>query len=727
MPKKYLPSYHGFRIYFTSNLLYSFLIIPFLIFLGAKTIPEIAADRGYLNGDTKTRFDSLIALSDSVDVYDGESFDSLLNSAISMGVEISDSVQVTKNGPKIGIQHSSVEEEGEDPFKMFEKGGPFSVFFKLLTVLTLAAYLLGLIYNNPFKRYFKKTRRKQKPGDKLKNYCKQQLLNTPVINAVIITLPSAIVLLYSFFFILLGGQVEMGIEKEIFREFFFLALLATILEFLFVFYWQKHRVHIRYIEYFYTKEELKHKVFKRKGGKIRGRLMIASGMTTTLPLLVVLLYLVQSLTTVRSLNLDNISEEAWNILIGPWGDMINAGKDTFSVDKFEWLVYVNAIDTFSMIIGISMGILVSLLYLVLFIRWTTQDITYPVKELLSNIRNMRAGEVEQYTIVRTNDEIGELAEGYNVMAHEIHKHVKHISHMNRDLEHKVKERTQEVVMQKEEIEAQKEEIEAQLDLATEQRDTIAWQNEQILDSIRYAERIQLAILPPGENFSDSLSQHFILFKPRDIVSGDYYWTSMKDGKLLMAVADCTGHGVPGAFLSVMGISSLNEIVSRNKSLSAGKILEELRTNVIRSLHQKGSREEARDGIEIAICVIDVKKLSLEFAGANRPLYVVRQGEVLQYRGDRMPIGIYEQELEPFTNQRIKLQKNDSIYLFSDGYVDQLGGPNRKTFRVVNFRKLLMEIQDKSMEEQKQLLLEQHEAWRGSVEQIDDILVMGFRL
>jgi len=450
-------------------------------------------------------------------------------------------------------------------------------------------------------------------------------------------------------------------------------------------------------------------------------------MTSTLPLLVVLLYLLQSLTSVKSLNLDTISEEAWNILIGPWGDMINAGKDSFSLDKFEWLIYVNAIDAISMIIGISMGILVSLFYLFLFIRWTTQDITYPVKELLSNIRNMRAGEAEQYTIVRTNDEIGELAEGYNVMAHEIHKHVERISMMNRDLENKVKERTQEVVMQKEEIEAQKEEIEAQLDLTTEQMNTITWQNEQILDSIRYAERIQSAILPPEESLSKTLSEHFVLFMPRDIVSGDYYWTSMPDGRLMIAVADCTGHGVPGAFLSVMGISSLNEIVNSNKSLSAGGILEELRTYVVRSLHQTGSREETRDGIEIALCIIDFKKLSLEFAGANRPLYLVRDKEVIQYRGDRMPIGIYEQKLVPFSTQTINLQKNDSVYLFSDGYVDQLGGPDRKTFRVARFRKLLCEIQDLPMMEQKKILREQHESWKETVEQIDDILVMGFRL
>ena len=749
MQNKFIPSYHGFRVYFTSNLLYSFLIIPFLIFLGAKTIPEVAANRGYMDGNSKAIIDSLKVIADSMEVSGGAAYDSLLNSAIELGEAHVDSIAKEKRGPVfismtasdkdedegedqgIGMGEDQGigmgEDKDEDKLNMFEKGGPFSIFFKILTILTLAAYIAGLIYNNPFKRYFKKIRRKQEPGDKLRNYCKRQLLSTPLINATIITLPSAIVLLYSFVFILLKNQVEVPIEKEIFREFFFLAVLATVLEFLFVFYWIKHRVHIRYLEYFYSKEELKLKVFKQKGGKIRGRLIIASAMTSTLPLLVVLLYLLQSLTKVRSLNLDKVSEEAWNILIGPWGDMINTGKESFSVEKFEWLMYVNAIDAFSMIIGISMGILVSLLYLFLFIRWTTQDITYPVKELLSNMRTMRAGEAEQYTIVRTNDEIGELAEGYNLMAHEIHKHVEHISLMNRDLEQKVKERTQEVVMQKEEIEAQKEEIEAQLDLTTEQMATITWQNEQILDSIRYAERIQSAILPPEEALSEALSQHFILFKPRDIVSGDYYWTSMQDGRLMIAVADCTGHGVPGAFLSVMGISSLNEIVNRNNSLKAGKILEELRTYVVRSLHQTGSREEARDGIEIALCIIDFEKHNIEFAGANRPLYLVRNKEVMQYHGDRMPIGIYEQELGSFTTQTLKLQKNDSIYLFSDGYVDQLGGPDRKTFRVARFRKLLTEIQDLSMKEQKKRLMEQHESWKGTVEQIDDILVMGFRL
>ena len=161
-----------------------------------------------------------------------------------------------------------------------------------------------------------------------------------------------------------------------------------------------------------------------------------------------------------------------------------------------------------------------------------------------------------------------------------------------------------MIQQKEEIETQKEEIEAQLDLATLQRDTISKQKDQILDSIHYAERIQSAILPPTRLLEENLADHFILFKPRDIVSGDYYWARTKGQKLLLAAADCTGHGVPGGFLSMLGISSMNEIANRSKELNPAKILEELREVVISSMHQTGSKGEAQDGIEIALCVID---------------------------------------------------------------------------------------------------------------------------
>ena len=283
MEKQKFPTYYGFRIYFTSNLLYTFLVIPFLIFLGAKSIPEIARDKGYLGGHAGEIIDSLQNLSDSLeilphglDLTDGEFIDSMLNVAIEMGEEFVDSISEEKADLKISFSGPQSEEEEEEKLKVFQDKGPFSRFFKLLFLLTLAAYIAGLIYNNPFKRYLKNIRRKKEIPDKLQRYCKKHLLNSPVINALIITLPSALVLLYSLFFIMMK-DFDKEIENEIFREFFFLAVLATILEFLFVYYWQKHRVHIRYIEYFYSKEELRSRIFKSRGGRIRGRLMIASG------------------------------------------------------------------------------------------------------------------------------------------------------------------------------------------------------------------------------------------------------------------------------------------------------------------------------------------------------------------------------------------------------------------------------------------------------------------
>ncbi len=172
---------------------------------------------------------------------------------------------------------------------------------------------------------------------------------------------------------------------------------------------------------------------------------------------------------------------------------------------------------------------------------------------------------------------------------------------------------------------------------------------------------------------------------------------------------------------------MNEIVNRSQELNPGRILEQLREVVIASMHQTGSRDEAQDGIEIALCVIDLKRKSMEYSGANRPLYLVRDGAVQHIRPDRMPIGIYDQESVPFTNHKLKLKKGDSIYLFSDGYVDQLGGPLRKTFRAINFRKLLLEIQDQPMEKQLTILVEKMALWQGEVEQIDDVLVLGFRI
>ncbi|PID89439.1 MAG: hypothetical protein CSB01_01910 [Bacteroidia bacterium] len=290
----------------------------------------------------------------------------------------------------------------------------------------------------------------------------------------------------------------------------------------------------------------------------------------------------------------------------------------------------------------------------------------------------------------------------------------------RILEEKVQERTHE-------IERQKEEIKAQRDLATRQRDQISEQKQAIMDSIHYARRIQRAVLPPKDVVDALLPKHFVLYKPRDIVSGDYYWIKEIDNKIIVTAADCTGHGVPGAFMSMLGIAFLNEIVNKGKACHANEILNELKTHVIKSLHQTGKEGEAKDGMDIALCIVDKENMKLEFAGAYNPLYLVRKGELTQFKADRMPIGIHYSKAQSFTNHPIELQPNDAIYMFSDGYADQFGGKTGRKFMSKRFKKLLVDIQHNNMPEQKKILDQTIEQWKNGHEQIDDIVVFGIRI
>jgi sigma-B regulation protein RsbU (phosphoserine phosphatase) len=255
---------------------------------------------------------------------------------------------------------------------------------------------------------------------------------------------------------------------------------------------------------------------------------------------------------------------------------------------------------------------------------------------------------------------------------------------------------------------------------------IEQQKIEITDSIHYASRIQSALLPPDEDMDRLLPSYFILNKPRNIVSGDYYWVSQKDNKVIVALADCTGHGVPGAFMSILGIAFLNEVINKAEIIIPNEILNELREHLIKSLHQTGRKDETRDGMEIALCVVDFGNKKLQYSGAFRPLYLVRNKELNEFKGDYMPIGVYDDIEKPFSNKDLQFMENDIIYLFSDGYVDQLGGPDRKTFRSRRFKQLLMNIHLKPLDEQKTLLEEAYEEWRQNIEQIDDIMVMGIK-
>ncbi len=287
--------------------------------------------------------------------------------------------------------------------------------------------------------------------------------------------------------------------------------------------------------------------------------------------------------------------------------------------------------------------------------------------------------------------------------------------------------------EKELIKNQRDEIEAQRDLVTFQRDQIASQKMEITDSITYAGRIQKAMMVPEEYISELLPEYFVLNKPKVIVSGDFLWLSQENNKIILAVADCTGHGVPGAFMSVLGISFLREIVNERKNIHPNKILNELRKMVISALHQTGESDEAMDGMDIALCSINLKNKELQFAGANNPLYLIRNGELTIIEADKMPVGICFKGEIGFSNHEIRLEGNDSIYLFSDGYADQFGGPDGKKFMLKQFKQLLRDIHDKPMKEQKEILDKTIEEWKsghekqkGYYDQLDDILVLGLR-
>jgi len=272
------------------------------------------------------------------------------------------------------------------------------------------------------------------------------------------------------------------------------------------------------------------------------------------------------------------------------------------------------------------------------------------------------------------------------------------------------------------IEEQKQEVEQQKEEVEQAHDELEEKNQEIMDSITYAKRIQSAILPPLKIVKEYLQESFILYKPKDIVAGDFYWLEHKDNKVLFAAADCTGHGVPGAMVSVVCNNALNRSVREHGLTDPGEILTKTREIVVQEFEK--SDEEVKDGMDIAICSLEGNKL--QYAGAHNPLWIIRGGEILETKANKQPIGQFDNP-EPYTTHEFELQQEDSIYIFSDGYVDQFGGEKGKKFKARAFRELLLSIQDKPMEAQKNIIDEAFETWRGNLEQIDDVCVIGVRV
>ncbi len=303
---------------------------------------------------------------------------------------------------------------------------------------------------------------------------------------------------------------------------------------------------------------------------------------------------------------------------------------------------------------------------------------------------------------------------------------KHLILEKRILEEKVQERTAEIRKQKTEIEEKNRNLSEANQEITRQKEIIEKKNIDITDSIKYAKRIQDAVLPSERILNEHLADAFILFKPKDIVSGDFYWVKEKGNLLIVVAADCTGHGVPGAFMSLLGITFLNEIVEKNHVTSPEKILDLLRENVITSLKQKGLDSESKDGMDISICTIDRKANCLEFSGANNPMYYIRNELLLEIKADRMPVAIHSR-MKGFSKHKLELQPDDTVYLFSDGYADQFGGHSGKKLKYTAFQEILLSVHVERMHDQKEILDKKHVEWKGNFEQVDDIVVLGFKV
>lgn len=373
-----------------------------------------------------------------------------------------------------------------------------------------------------------------------------------------------------------------------------------------------------------------------------------------------------------------------------------------------------------------------------------RGIVSPVQRLRSVLLSLGRGVFPRTKVRTTNDEIGDmskaltsLVEGLrrttdfshavaagdfeadyqplsddDMLGHALLKMRDELGQRERILEQKVQERTEEVVRQKEEVERQSRKV------------VELYKN--VTDSIRYAKRLQESILPPDKRIRELLPDSFVYYRPKDIVSGDFYWVDRVNERITFAAVDCTGHGVPGAFMSLIGHNGLNQAMRERGAGRPSEVLKVLNKLAFDALHKDREQFLVRDGMDMALCNYDPQRRVLEYAGANSPLYIVRGDEVMRFQPDKRPIGSFELEGQDFTDHQIELEHGDMVYIFSDGYADQFGGPKGKKFLYKRFRELLLEISRFPAERQRGMLEEAFRGWRGVHEQVDDILVIGMR-
>lgn len=407
-------------------------------------------------------------------------------------------------------------------------------------------------------------------------------------------------------------------------------------------------------------------------------------------------------------------------------------QNYFETQKFlalraEESIYIelNAIATMAMVL---------VLLLTLFLSYfVASAISKPLVSLTYSIKGYVNSNFAYFlppSAKSSNYEIEILKENFVKMSGEITSHINYFKE-------KVEERTKEIRFQKDEIVKQKSEIIEQRDRLEIQKQILQIQKQLVLeknkgmeDSIRYAMRIQKAILPQVNAIKSFLPDSFVYYQPKDIVSGDFYWIDQpkSSSKIFFAAVDCTGHGVPGAFMSIVGYNGLNKIIQEYRLCNPAAILNQLNIEVRKTLRQENDSSEVKDGMDIALCSLDRGANILEYAGANNPLYLIRNGQLQVFNGDKFPIGMYKEGKNTlFHNRAIELEKGDAIYVFTDGYIDQFGGPDGKKFKQRQFKELLLSIQHLEMEDQKIIIQETIENWRGHSFQVDDVLVIGVKI
>ncbi|HRG01486.1 MAG TPA: SpoIIE family protein phosphatase [Bacteroidia bacterium] len=435
------------------------------------------------------------------------------------------------------------------------------------------------------------------------------------------------------------------------------------------------------------------------------------------------------------------SQEKIKMLYNQLNDLITQKEKNAETTTEQMFSSFNFLDRFVKLLGIGLiigGILIAI--------FTTRSITKPIQQLKKMLLSMGLGILPKERISYRTDEIGEMGIALNSLVesmesttefakqtgkgnfdayykplskddslgHALLKMRDSLSENERVLEQKVIERTEQVVKQKEEIEVKTKELEILF--------------KQVTDSIHYAKRIQEAILPPNNLVKQILPDSFVLYKPKDIVSGDFYWIDKKGDWSYFAAVDCTGHGVPGAFMSIVGYNLLKDILKNTDSIEPSIIMDKMNDGVANTLHTNTtSGKQTKDGMDMTLCALNYKTLELQFSGAFNPLYIIRNNELIQYKADKFPVGMFIGEKQNFTNNTIQLQKGDSIYIFSDGYADQFGGPRGKKFMAGNFRQLLLDVSKLPIERQKTALNQTIEEWRGNLEQVDDMLIIGVQV